>query len=80
MNDKEVYKIIYNWYVGEHREQNFKVFQLGIGGCTQIIEVPQYEGSRIYYDVLFSDGKAIRIFNPNEVFYQPLVQKPDIPF
>jgi len=50
--------------------EQWKELKVGKAGVLEIQEhMPQGEGDRFYYDVLFDDGSMFRTFNPNKVFF-----------
>lgn len=67
--------INYNWFFSTNESSTgFESRQVGIlyGNvrCVNIEEHPAAgEGDKWYYDIYYSDGNKVRVFNPNEVFF-----------
>lgn len=74
-NQKIISRIRYNFSpaTSDGKEQygeTWKEFIVGKDDVTQIHEHISVFGDKWFYDVEFSNGRFIRIFNPNEVFYE----------
>ena len=81
MPDKKIRAITYNWRCNESGHQLFDYAKIKEGehpGNPVVIEIiehtPKSEG-RKYFDIIYEDDTVKRIFNPHEVFYEPIVTK-----
>ena len=76
----KITKIYYNWRPeGDNKDygENYDFEMIGSNNCINIEEHPsQGEGDKWYYDVQFENGNMIRIFNPNQIFYECVHIKP----
>lgn len=76
-NEKKIIKAInYNWFSSPANGEEFTNRTVGATygnlKCVEIVEHPAYgEGDKWYYDIHYSDGTKSRVFNPNQVFYEP---------
>lgn len=75
----KIESLIFNWFYtpdGEFFSPRHVGFRVGNKTCVQIEEhLPQGDGDRLYYDVIYDDHSKERVFNPNQVFYMPEVFK-----
>jgi hypothetical protein len=65
-------KLYYDWHYSTTDDSTgYQSAVVGVGGVKEIIQhLPQGEGDRLYYDILFEDGSMKRTFNPNEVIFE----------
>jgi len=68
-------QVNYNWHATDnpHYGSNgcdFESFEVGLGGCKSIEYYGSCDGSTHYCDIVFDNGRSIRIFNLNEVLFE----------
>lgn len=75
---KKVIEVTYNWFQrGNNNDgmgEDYYIARIGQANhplklmVKDIIEhIPQGEGDRLYYDIIFDDDSELRVFNPNTV-------------
>ena len=68
--------IIYNYIPAmsnsyETFPETYKEEIVGSGGVVEIVEKQAWgEGDKFFYDIVYEDGKVIRIFNPHIVHFK----------
>ena len=66
---RKIVKLTHNWRQVEGGE-DYDSYTVGNGYVVEITEHrPAGEGDEFFYDVRFSDGAMVRLFNPNTVVF-----------
>lgn len=80
MPDRKIRAITYNWRCDENGHQLFDYARVGKSDypsspvVAEIVEhKSQGEGDKWYFDITYENGTIKRTFNPNEVFYEPII-------
>lgn len=73
-----IYKIHYNYNQAlsngtEVWPDNWETYEIGKNNVFDIDEhKPEHKGDLYYFNIYFSDGTSVKVFNPNQVFYSKI--------
>ncbi len=72
MQEPKIKQLYYNWFMSGNSADgigdDWEDFVVGEKGVQEIREhLPQFEGDRLWYDIIVNKKLKQRIFNPNRV-------------
>ena len=68
----KITQVNYNWRFSQENGEEFSHAIVGYNGVKEIEEhLPAGHGDALWYDIIRESGNIDRIFNINQVFFEP---------
>ena len=68
----------FNYYVGSTVGEYPERYEERIVGIDQVVDIIESKDGKHYFDVIYSNDRVERIFNPHQAFYS-IAKEPSIP-